>query len=833
MRPLYLTLCGFGPYSGEEKVDFTRFGGNGVFLITGPTGSGKTMIFDGITYALFGMASTQLREKNSLRSDFAGEERDTYAELVFVHKGKEYTIRRKPRYERRKKRGEGVTVSNETASFFEDGKRPLETISEVNRRVEEILGLNYKQFKQLGILAQGEFMELLNASSRERVEIFRDLFQTGEYEQLQRRLGEEARRLKGCLLELDSRVDEVLGQAGMERWQEGTLEEQAERVKELWRRTGKERKALEEKLKQEKKKKKALEDKGAEYFKLERELRRQKEKNEILEKEWMKQKARTEQGRKELEELLEESRQRKEEQKKKTECLAKEKEKNQKRKKELEGWERELLELDNSRKEKRREKEELLELLKEIGVLKREQKKYHTMTVEYQKQKEKEKQAAGFYEEKEELYRCAAIGLAAKFLEEGKPCPVCGSLSHPDKAVVSKEVPNQEEVETYKRRAQEERELSSQLFAQIREVFGSWKKREEDIKAACEKKKISGEEEGKECYERLSYEEEELLTRIKQQRELEKEAKTLEKRQTAVEQELGRLQKKEERAREKEEKELLKARKQLSAEEVKAEGKRIRLEEGEKGAVLLEEKKQMVIRRMELAISQLEEELRLSEDLVGLLQQQRDEYMTKQSHLKKAWDTLKIRLAERRKLEEAYGIWQDLDNVTRGRNRDRLVFEQYVLAVYFEEVLRAANTRLMQMTNGRYELQKIRRVEDARTTNSLDIEIFDYYTGKCRPVKSLSGGESFKAALCLALGMADMIEASIGGIRIDTLFIDEGFGSLDGESLDQALKSLLSLTGQKHFIGIISHVAELKERIDQQIVVEKGRDGSHILSTTA
>ena len=157
------------------------------------------------------------------------------------------------------------------------------------------------------------------------------------------------------------------------------------------------------------------------------------------------------------------------------------------------------------------------------------------------------------------------------------------------------------------------------------------------------------------------------------------------------------------------------------------------------------------------------------------------------------------------------------------------MFEQYVLAVYFEEVLESANLRLTEMTSGRYELRKVRRVEDARTTNSLDIEIFDNYTGKCRPVKSLSGGESFKAALCLALGMADMIEASIGGIRIDTLFIDEGFGSLDEESLEQALKSLLSLTGQKHLIGIISHVNELKERIDQQIVIEKGRNGSHII----
>lgn len=243
---------------------------------------------------------------------------------------------------------------------------------------------------------------------------------------------------------------------------------------------------------------------------------------------------------------------------------------------------------------------------------------------------------------------------------------------------------------------------------------------------------------------------------------------------------------------------------------------------------MLQEKLEAVKQRLTLDITLMEAERKTLEEAVKALELQRDSVITRLGRLKTAWDALKTRMAERKELEAEYGIWQDLDNVTKGRNKDRLVFEQYVLAVYFEEVLEAANLRLSEMSNGRFKLQKIRRVEDARTTNSLDIEIFDNYTGKCRSVKSLSGGESFKAALCLALGMADMIEASIGGICIDTLFIDEGFGSLDEESLDQALKSLLSLTGQKHFIGIISHVNELKERIEQQIVIEKGRNGSHI-----
>ena len=118
MKPIHMILSGFGPYPGREEIDFTQFGGKGVFLITGPTGSGKTTIFDGITYALFGAASTQVRDKSSLRSDFAEEDTETYVELLFWHKGKEYTIRRSPKYERRKKRGSGVTLSNESALFF-------------------------------------------------------------------------------------------------------------------------------------------------------------------------------------------------------------------------------------------------------------------------------------------------------------------------------------------------------------------------------------------------------------------------------------------------------------------------------------------------------------------------------------------------------------------------------------------------------------------------------------------------------------------------------------------------------------------------------------------
>ena len=177
---------------------------------------------------------------------------------------------------------------------------------------------------------------------------------------------------------------------------------------------------------------------------------------------------------------------------------------------------------------------------------------------------------------------------------------------------------------------------------------------------------------------------------------------------------------------------------------------------------------------------------------------------------------------------EAYSLLKDLDDAANGNNKRRLVFEQYVLAGYFEEILRAANLRFYKMTGGRYEMSRIREAGDGRIKDSLEIQVMDYYTGKVRSVKTLSGGESFKASLSLALGMSDVIQAMSGGIRVDTLFIDEGFGALDSESLDQACETLMGLVEHNRLIGIISHVQELRERIDNQIVIEKTNSGSSI-----
>lgn len=147
---------------------------------------------------------------------------------------------------------------------------------------------------------------------------------------------------------------------------------------------------------------------------------------------------------------------------------------------------------------------------------------------------------------------------------------------------------------------------------------------------------------------------------------------------------------------------------------------------------------------------------------------------------------------------------------------------------FFEQIIRAANRRLLSMTGGRFELLRRREADNLRSQTGLELDVLDHYSGKNRPVGSLSGGEAFKASLALALGLSDVVQSSAGGIQLDAMFVDEGFGSLDDESLAQAVAVLRQLAGGNRLVGIISHVGELREAIDRRIVVRKSASGSSV-----
>ena len=394
------------------------------------------------------------------------------------------------------------------------------------------------------------------------------------------------------------------------------------------------------------------------------------------------------------------------------------------------------------------------------------------------------------YEAAEHRRRLDAIGIAAELLEEGKPCPVCGSVRHPNPAAGEVgERMTEARLKELKGRVEEQEKKLSRLHGDT----------------VAEKTRLDGlkerEQQLREQEERLAIEWQEALSAF---------AAALEQygftdKTAYMQSRLSRLQ------RETLQKELEGYHSKKAANE------------------------ELYLHLRENIKSRDTIDLTGKQEILAAAQKQREEALKAQKQWEKGRDDAKktarlmsekLSLVEERSRE--YGFVKDLENLASGNNSKRLVFEQYVLAGYFEEILRAANLRFGKMTGGRYEMSRVPQVGDGRVKDNLEIQVMDYYTGKCRSVRTLSGGESFKASLALALGMSDVIQAMNGGIKVDTLFVDEGFGALDEESLDQACDTLMGLVEKNHLIGIISHVPELRERIGQQLVIEKTGGGSKI-----
>ncbi len=846
MRPIKLTLSGWGPYASCEVIDFDAFGREGLFLITGATGGGKTTIFDGITYALYGETSGTTREKDFLRSDFAKPETDTFVELIFTHKGQEYKVVRSPRYSRPKKRGQGEVVASETAAFYEDGKLPITALKEVNQKLNDLMGISYKQFKQIAMIAQGEFLELLLANSKDRVEIFRNLFGTEEQERFQKKLGEKARMAYAALTENKHKMEETLSQIQTEK--EAVTEElfkeyiNLEIVTTLLQEENDEDKEkiryfVEESKKQEKRLKK-LAEKNQEYLSLEKRLAEQSKKLAVCEKE-------KEESEKKKEQAVKVAKQEEESFAQKKQLL--EKQQNE-RKEQLEQLKNKLLEYDNLEEalsEVRLLRAKLLEEIEKYKELQRKEKEAEAvrknleqLQKEYQKTEKNCNAIKEQYEEKDRLYKAAAIGLAARYLEEGKPCPVCGSTTHPKPAVVSEAVSDEKEVEQWKEKWQQAEKEKNQVFHKAAQMKGSLDAMEKELTASLDKlQKESG------SYDTLLLEEKEQKAKQVHLEEKQKEKKKLQKEIETKEKEQAKSWEEKEQMEKNHELRMLEVKKEEEKQKILAEGKRVLLAELQKEKAALEEEKmafegklckdKALVESMskdleKVTIEDIQAVMAAIEKEKKVLQKEKERQTVKVTVNETVLRSISEKQKERKVLEEKYSLIRGLEQAAIGKNKDRMVFEHYVLSAYFEEIVSAANLRLGKMTGGRYELNRVERVADGRTTDSLNLEVLDNFTGKKRPVKTLSGGESFKAALSLALGLSDVVQAYAGGIQIETLFIDEGFGALDEESLEQAMSTLDSLTEHNRLIGIISHVTELKERIEKQIVVEKGRNGSHI-----
>lgn len=928
MKLMKLTISAWGPYPDLVTIDFTKFKDCGLFLITGATGAGKTTIFDAISFAFFGMVSTIIRDKTMLRSDFAGAQ-ETFVEMEFLQKNVLYKIKRSPRYERRKKRGDGFTSSPERAILWIAKREPITILQEVNQKLEEIVGVSYIQFKQIAMIAQGEFINLLLADSKERVQILRNLFHTDQYYQLQKKLTEKTLELERQIGQLEEQMKEAVACITTKKeelqqlcqWKEVNnyeqiivgLEQEVEQSKLKIKQMHKQQVWIEEEMnfmihQLEKKKNQesqmtSLKQKQSKLLAKKEQVKEKQNQLKQKEPDYLKRKQ-------ELELLLEENRQlsiylpvieeyeqlleTEEEIQKQQKNLQQqiEKEEQQKEqliqqieelKKQLEEGKTISLQIEKKRillLQLQKQKEQFINLYKKEKQLAEEENQLIQLQQRFQEIKRMREEVKLLYEQAQQAYQEAAIGLAANYLKEGSPCPVCGSTIHPNRAIILEGAPDEEEL---KRRKQEYQNIEEK-YNQILEEASLAKGKAEQTRYEClecyknmtdNMDTINRQKEIRQKEQKLLDEirkEEQEQQRLEQKQEqqqqiqifYERQVQALEQQQTSLEKLLlkekeenknfhmfsGRLEKVKETLthsilQEKETSVTVKEQKRNNELQIKE--KQNFLQEIEEQSQDLEGQLQQITIQLQqykseiLQVTQKMKETNCNtiQDIEGQvkqkilereeLQQQKEKSMIEQHGNEKSLAILGEKIVLYRKLEQKYSILKDIEQVTKGNNNQKVPLEYYVLSVYFEDILKAANQRLFVMTEGRYQLQKVEQVNDFRTKDFLELMVFDAYTGKKRFAKTLSGGESFSAALALALGLSDIVEEHVGGIELNMMFIDEGFGNLDRQALEQALKMLLSLTENNRMIGIISHVEELKEWIEKQIIVKKSNMGSTLM----
>lgn len=863
MKPEKLIICGWGPYKEETVIDFEKLNTSGLFLVTGQTGAGKTTIFDAIAYALYGIMSGGMREKGTVRSDFADADTKTYVELYMSHRKQQYHIVRNPEYLRPKKRKSGenaFTKEKENAVLNMPDGSVIAGNQDVTDRIKELLQMDAKQFCQISMIAQGEFAKLLFASSAEKNAIFRDLFGTGMYERVQGELKRRSAVLYDEYKQFINKMEEDVRLLPLkeEKWLELTATEQFDfvQVEEYLE------KKLSEGRKQEKEKRQAEEELEAQLLVLQQEMEAARQLNarfEELEKAWKK-----------LEELQERSA--REEALGEEIAIAKKarmlileeqvllaNEKNMTEVSERNGVlltevskavkHAEILKKTVEYKAQIQSAFECREQLEDInGQCEKQERfltgvrrKLETVRKDYEDAQQGAEEKNRLYEQADIRYKKAVIGIAARMVKEGSPCPVCGSLEHPQIAPVSDDIPDEKQLETWKREAEQAQKKAVALYEQALMLVNEEKQYIKNMEELVGQKQVIWETQQKEEFfvaeyvnghDRSAFEKEcteylELETSIREKsRQIEQNERLLTEKKVLAEEQRSLFVKK--------------------MHECGFEN-RNDYEQAAAAAENLEEmEKEYDIYQKELAAAK-EVSQHLEGTLAGMKRKDetvlRERFEQKQRQRNVCREELgAIRLLNSQiqhslegiqkngrsvdKICQEYGVVKDLDDLANGNNARRLVFEQFVLAGYFEKILQAANLRLTKMTDGRYELLRARQVSDGRRKDNLEIMVMDYYTGRQRPVKTLSGGESFKASLALALGMSDCIQAENGGMEVETLFIDEGFGALDEESLDQACNTLMMLAGKNRMVGIISHVAQLRERIEHQIVVEKHNNGS-------
>ena len=1036
MRPIKLTISAFGPYASKQVIDFEELKGRNIFVISGKTGAGKTTIFDAISYALYGEASGESRETDSLRSHFADDNTETYVELEFELRGEKYTVNRVPKQKKKKARGEGYTEKSADATLTLPDGKVITKVKNVTDKIIEILGITREQFKQIVMLAQGEFKKLLLADSVEREGIFRKIFNTYDFEKIQAELKDKAanlsknrtkskhemeinlKNIKGehdivideyvdfplvieklkDLLERDNNIYKTLNEEGKEVDNKLQVKNQEKAIIETNNNLIKEKeiitKALDELLSKEDEYKnksktiidgknakevKYIEDKLIETTKkltkreedynlslknIDSLKLKQEEANKLLQieesKECDREKLSVEiNNLNKLEEKIieldslnnkvmhlkqsaENSKLQIINNKKETEELKKSKEEKELQLKDIATLETKKVELESDIKAKNKTLDEVRELFKVIRSFQNtyiehnnKAKEYKEFEVEYKKVKEN-------YEKMDDLYKKEQAGILASKLQENEPCPVCGSTNHPNKATIKEnlKIPTKEELKVAKENLDKlEKEnlekinnlttLNSNKTTYLEQVnnhlsmlsatlnidktFNSEtakvvKNLGTELKSVIDKlkdellkviDKISLKEKIEkelnlitttinerehslikleECEKNYTTELTQNITKIDEyKKEIPENITDLKTLNNLIEvktkelniskEKLAKLRLENENLAKKLEgenstsKEINKSIEELKLEIAnnKANFNEAIKEQGFDNIQTYEDAKLQIsmVESLEKEVENYNSELKLTkvkqEDIINKtkdivfmdittideeirsIQNNKKELESKLRELHaiivgnktilKNVENLNIEFKE---IEEEYKVVGELADLANGKKAPYISFERYILASYFEDIIEAANIRLEKMTGDRFSLIRKTSKSKGAGQKGLELEIYDNYTDSSRDVSSLSGGESFKASLSLALGLSDIVQSNAGGVSLDTMFVDEGFGTLDPQSLDNAIDSLLELQRGGRLVGIISHVEELKERIDAKLEVTSTSKGSKV-----
>ncbi len=767
MKPLKLTMSAFGSYGGTEMLDFTALGAKGLYLITGETGSGKTTIFDAISFALFGEASGQARDKSHmLCSHFADEKTKTFVELEFLSGDKKYNIKRVIK----------KNASPDVALTLPDGSVASRN-SDVKNKITEIIGLNREQFAQIVMIAQNDFLRFLHSDTKERVEILRRIFNTEFHKMLQDKLKEKEKGLKEerelCIREFGKLgVEQHKSKEALLAWEAQIKEDKlafSEIEKEL-NKLEKNKETLIAEIAVAQDLMRKFEGLAKAKFSFAEHSKRAADMKTLAEK-----RSQGELALRKIKPFADKALDLNEQYKKSQTELSKAKANAEAASSNLENTKQIL-----------NGKTHLAQIspkLKQLGELQKD----------LEKSCDELKVATTEYQSMYVSFLRGQAGLLAKDLTAGEPCPVCGSHEHPAPAKFCEEQISEAKLKEAENKTNKIRKkceelstagsvLKAEIEAEAESAYKSAlmlvnerENREREIseqfknaQALCKKVLAENGFADGAAYKAALVSEKELDEMAKRLNDYEKEG-------IRLNDEIKRLESETE-AKEKPDWEKLKAR-EVSANSDISDRRKQRDE---------------VKSRLEKTVKDLAD-LRKISDSIG-------------------------------KLEIQYVAVKQLSDSANGNFN----FETYVQTAYFERVLYAANQRLNIMSQNRYELLHTKESMDGRKSRGLEIEVLDLYTGKSRPVKSLSGGESFMASLSLALGLSDIVQQNAGGIHLDAMFIDEGFGSLDAGVLDLAVKTLSDMAGAERIIGIISHVPELTERIDKQIRIEKTNAGSKI-----